>query len=73
MSHLRNRTKVYCFCKKCNSCLVDSQTKKNHTSAYNINSQGAGSSAIKPHEVNDDEDMDLNIYQEDDTFGDYRV
>ena len=72
MSHLRNRTKVYCFCKKCNGCLVDPRTKKNHTSAYNINSQGAGSSAIKPHEeVNDDEDMDLNIYQEDDTFGDY--
>ena len=52
--------------------MVDLWTKKNHMSAYNINSQGAGSSAIKPHkEVNDDEDMDLNIYQENDTFGNY--
>src|SRR5579859_1999895 len=72
MNHLRNRTKVYCFFKKCNGYLVNLQTKKNHTSAYNINSQEAGSSAIKSHEeVNDDEDMDLNIYQEDDTFGNY--
>ena len=43
----RIRTKVFCYCKKCNGALVDPRTKLKHTSKYN-NYQGAESSIAGP-------------------------
>jgi len=43
----RIRTKVFCYCKKCNGALVDPRTKLKHTSKYN-NYQGAESSITGP-------------------------
>ena len=33
----RVRTKVLCFCKKCNGSLVDPRTKSKHASKYTLN------------------------------------
>ena len=55
MSHptTRTRTKVYCFCKKCDGSLVDPRTKKNHMLKYTSdtkdnNQQEAGPSITEP-------------------------
>src|SRR5207248_3008107 len=54
----RTRTKVQCFCIKCNGTLVDPRTKKSHMSRRIINSQEAGPSWL-PDEI-DDIEMDDN-------------
>src|SRR3989337_2014778 len=55
------RTKVFCYCKKCNGALVDPRTKLKHTSKYN-NYQGAESSIAGPSRAvakpSDDEPSD---------------
>src|SRR6266536_479843 len=54
----RTRTKVQCFCIKCNGMLVDPRTKKSHMSRRIINYQEAGPSWL-PDEM-DDIEMDDN-------------
>src|SRR5881398_3281977 len=54
----RTRTKVQCFCIKCNGTLVDPRTKKSHMSRRIINYQEAGLSWL-PDEM-DDIEMDDN-------------
>ena len=54
----RTRTKVQCFCIKCNGTLVDPRTKKSHMSRRIINYQEAGPSWL-PDEM-DDIEMDDN-------------
>ena len=54
----RTRTKVQCFCIKCNGTLVDPRTKKSHMSRRIINYQETGPSWL-PDEMNDIE-MDDN-------------
>src|SRR5256714_6289573 len=54
----RTRTKVQCFCIKCNGTLVDLRTKKSHMSRRIINYQEAGPSWL-PDEM-DDIEMDDN-------------
>src|SRR6266496_2429468 len=50
----RVRTKVYCYCKKCNSSLVDPRTKKRHISKR-INYEEP-----RPSDEIDDIEMDFN-------------
>src|SRR2546423_4648349 len=50
----RVRTKVYCYCKKCNSSLVDPRTKKRHISKR-INYEES-----RPSDEIDDIEMDFN-------------
>ena len=50
----RVRTKVYCYCKKCNGSLVDPRTKKRHTSK-SINYEEP-----RPSDEIDDIEMDFN-------------
>src|SRR5436189_4967883 len=54
----RTRTKVQCFCIKCNGTLVDPRTKKSHMSRRIINYQEVGPSWL-PDEM-DDIEMDDN-------------
>src|SRR5215204_3275170 len=54
----RTRTKVQCFCIKCNGTLVDPRTKKSHMSRRIIDYQEAGPSWL-PDEI-DDIEMDDN-------------
>src|SRR6266487_715060 len=56
----RMRTKVQCFCNKCNSALVDLRTKKRHMSKR-INYQEAEPSGL-PDEM-DDNEMDDNAME----------
>src|SRR3989442_8026458 len=56
----RTRTKVQCFCIKCNGTLVDPRTKKSHMSRRIINYQEAEPSWL-PDEMDDngtDDEMD---------------
>src|SRR5438067_11361769 len=50
----RVRTKVYCYCKKCNSSLVDPRTKKRYISKR-INYEES-----RPSDEIDDIEMDFN-------------
>src|SRR2546430_160888 len=50
----RVRTKVYCYCKKCNSSLTDLRTKKRHISKR-INYEES-----RPSDEIDDIEMDFN-------------
>ena len=49
----KTRTKVHCFCNKCNGALVDPRTRSKHRS---INYKEAGPSGILP----DDDEMGDN-------------
>ena len=64
---LRTRTKVLCFCKKCNGSLVDPRTKSKHMSIYthkennpDNNYQDAGPSNVEPTTAYDNNEMDLD-------------
>ena len=50
---IRTRTKVHCFCNKCNGALVDPKTRSKHRS---INYKEAGPSRLLP----DDDEMGDN-------------
>jgi hypothetical protein len=65
----RTRTKVHCFCNKCNGALVDPRTRSKHT-LRSINSNEAGPSGLLPDddEMGDNE-MEIN-YQEADEMDD---
>ena len=65
---LRTRTKVLCFCKKCNGSLVDPRTKSKHMSIYthkennpDNNYQDAGPSNVEPTTAYDNNEMDLDV------------
>ena len=69
MSHARStrtRTKVQCFCTKCNGALVDPRTKKGHMSKR-INYQEAEPSEL-PDEM-DDVEMDDIVEADDNEMG----
>src|SRR5437870_13704471 len=51
----RVRTKVYCYCKKCNGSLVDPRTKKRHIISKRINYEEP-----RPSDEIDDIEMDFN-------------
>src|SRR5215213_4928062 len=55
----RTRTKVQCFCIKCNGMLVDPRTKKSHMSRRIINYQEVGPFWL-PDEMDDDNEMNGN-------------
>src|SRR5436190_465990 len=60
----RTRTKVQCFCIKCNGTLVDPRTKKSHMSRRIINYQkvkkGRISDRVLKHLLSDDDNDDLS-------------
>src|SRR6266480_1685001 len=56
----RTRTKVQCFCIKCNGTLVDLRTKKSHMSRRIINYQEAGPSWL-PNEM-DENEMEYSLH-----------
>ncbi|RGB39835.1 hypothetical protein C1646_754081 [Rhizophagus diaphanus] len=65
----RTRTKVYCFCNKCNGALVDLRTKSKHRS---INYKEAGPSRLLPdNDEMGDNEIEIN-YQEADKM-DYKA
>jgi len=51
----RTRTKVYCYCKKCNGSLVDSRTKIQHSLKFKNYQEGepfiAGPSNVEPSDA----------------------
>src|SRR5918911_5417600 len=55
------RTKVHCFCIKCNGALVDPRTRNKHREYY----QGAGSSADFRSEMECDKEIDDNEMERD--------
>src|SRR6266496_1054034 len=44
----RIRTKVFCYCKKCNEALVDPRTKLKHTSKYQSSITGPSRAVAEP-------------------------
>ena len=44
----RIRTKVFCYCKKCNGALVDPRTKLKHTSKYQSSIAGPSRAVAEP-------------------------
>src|SRR5256885_15256567 len=44
----RIRTKVFCYCKKCNGALVDPRTKLKHISKYQLSIAGPSRAVAKP-------------------------
>src|SRR5437868_13951860 len=44
----RIRTKVFCYCKKCNGTLVDPRTKLKHTSKYQSSIAGPSRAVAEP-------------------------
>src|SRR2546423_4126391 len=44
----RIRTKVFCYCKKCNRALVDPRTKLKHTSKYQSSIAGPSRAVAEP-------------------------
>src|SRR6266496_4199585 len=44
----RIRTKVFCYCKKCNGTLVDLRTKLKHTSKYQLSIAGPSRAVAEP-------------------------
>src|SRR5436189_1684777 len=42
------RTKVFCYCKKCNGALVDPRTKLKHTSKYQSSIAGPSRAVAEP-------------------------
>lgn len=68
----RTRTKVHCFCRKCNGKLVDPRMKNTHIMksagnySGNNNCQKAGPSITEPSDANDDNIMEYNQLHADD-------
>src|SRR5918911_1612087 len=60
------RTKVHCFCIKCNGALVDPRTRNKHREYY----QGAGSSADFRSEMECDKEIDDKEMERDNEIDD---
>jgi len=60
----RTRTKVHCFCNKCNGALVDPRTKSKHT-LRNINYKEAGLFELPDDDEMGDNEMEINFQEAD--------